>query len=127
MKVAIVGSREFPDLDMVRRYVMELPHDTIIVSGGAKGVDSVAVKSAEILGMEVIVHLPDWSKGKGAGFARNTLIIDDADLIRAFWDGVSHGTYDSIKKTLKAGKNLDLTVRFAGQPAFSLYGPNNKS
>jgi predicted Rossmann fold nucleotide-binding protein DprA/Smf involved in DNA uptake len=37
MKVAIVGSREYPNLSKVRAYIITLPIDTVIVSGGARG------------------------------------------------------------------------------------------
>jgi len=42
MKVAIVGTRTYPDLEQVRKYVRDLSPDDIIVSGGAKGVDETA-------------------------------------------------------------------------------------
>lgn len=35
MKVAIVGTRTYPDLDQVREYVRKLSLNDIIVSGGA--------------------------------------------------------------------------------------------
>ena len=35
MKVAIVGTRTYPDLEQVRQYVRDLSPDDIIVSGGA--------------------------------------------------------------------------------------------
>lgn len=40
--IAIVGSREYPRLDKVVSYVQRLPPHTIVVSGGARGVDKTA-------------------------------------------------------------------------------------
>ena len=39
MKVAIVGSRNYPDLEKVKKYVRKLSPGDIIVSGGGNGVD----------------------------------------------------------------------------------------
>lgn len=38
---------------------------------------------------------------------RNTTIIEKADLVIAFWDGVSHGTKDTIDKC----QCMEVTVR----------------
>jgi len=54
MKVAIVGSRHYPNLERVRKYVRKLSPNDTIVSGGAKGVDQTAEDEARKLGMEVI-------------------------------------------------------------------------
>ena len=103
MKVAIVGSRNYHDLDKVTAYVKDLPQGTVIVSGGARGVDSRAARAAREAGLEVVEHIPDWSQGKGAGFTRNSAIVADADAMVAFWDGNSHGTRDSINKARRRG------------------------
>ena len=106
-KVAIVGSRSFTPLSKVREYISQLPLDTIIVSGGAEGVDRQAVGWARVLQMETLVFKPDWDKyGKSAGILRNTQIVDACDRLVAFWDGESKGTKDSIDKARKAGKQV---------------------
>jgi predicted Rossmann fold nucleotide-binding protein DprA/Smf involved in DNA uptake len=111
MKIAIVGSRDYPHLDRVQNFVAALKKDCIIVSGGARGVDSTAEKAAKENGLEFILFLPDWDKnGKSAGFLRNIQIIEEADIIVAFWDGVSHGTLHSITEAVKRNK----TVRIYG-------------
>lgn len=38
-RIAIVGSREYKQLDQVREYVRSLPLGVIVISGGARGVD----------------------------------------------------------------------------------------
>lgn len=50
-RVAIVGSRAHPALDLVRAYVRSLPNETIVCSGGAEGVDKAAVQEAMRLSM----------------------------------------------------------------------------
>ena len=104
MRVAIVGSRDYDALGLVRRYVRSLPKDTVVVSGGAIGVDSVAADEAQKCGLQTTVYLPNWKTfGKSAGFKRNSQIVNDCDLLVAFWDGVSRGTKDSIDKAAAAG------------------------
>lgn len=104
-RIAIVGSRNYPHLDSVRGYVNRLPLDSIVISGGAQGVDRIAANAASARGMKTIVHEPEWNKyGKSAGMIRNSAIIDDCEKLVAFWDGESRGTADSIEKAKKAGK-----------------------
>ena len=104
-KIAIVGSRDFAELDKVRDYVNSLPLDCIIVSGGARGVDRVAEQTASVRGMQTIIFKPDWEKhGKAAGFIRNHDIIQAADSVVAFWDGTSKGTKNSIDLATKLNK-----------------------
>lgn len=111
MKVAIVGSRDYPNMRAVREYVASLPRDTVIVSGGARGVDSVAVEEAKRLGMPTEVHPADWNThGKAAGFIRNADIVAAADEVVAFWDGESRGTKHTIDLAKKAGKSVGIVA-----------------
>lgn len=109
MKVAIVGSREYAHLGKVEKYIRTLPNDTIIVSGGAIGVDKWAEQWARFLGLGTIILKPDWNKyGKAAGMIRNTQIVETCDKLVAFWDGKSKGTKDSIDKATKLGKPVEV-------------------
>jgi len=110
MKIAIIGSRTFNDYDLLRRsldeFILEANADiSLIVSGGAKGADSLGAEYAKENNIETLIFLPDWKKyGKGAGFVRNQLIIDNADFVIAFWDGESKGTLSSINIAKKQKK-----------------------
>mgnify|MGYP001600537660 CR=1 FL=1 len=117
MKVAIVGTRFDQVMNQnvwmdVGHLVEKLAKDTVIVSGGAPGVDTFAWKWAETYGLpEPIIIRPKWlrpdgSLDKAAGFARNTQIVETSDVVIAFWDGESRGTKDTITKARKAGKLL---------------------
>jgi hypothetical protein len=109
VKVAIVGSRQYPDLDAVREYVRGLPPGTIVVSGGAQGVDKVAELEAKEQGLNVEIWYPRWDlHGKGAGFARNKAIVHAADRVVAFWDGVSRGTLHTIETAERMKKPVDV-------------------
>jgi len=103
MRIAIVGSRDWKDRDAIRDYIQSLPKDTIVVSGGARGVDLTAEVAAKELGLETKIFLADWdNQGKSAGILRNSLIVSYADEVVAFWDGKSKGTKDTIDKALAA-------------------------
>lgn len=108
MKVAVVGSRSFNDYELLKSKLDALNEKvniTHIVSGGAKGADSLAEKWAKDNKIETVVFYPDWEKyGKSAGFLRNELIIKEADIVIVFWDGSSKGTKLSIDLAIKYSK-----------------------
>lgn len=105
MRIAIVGSRDYLNMEEVIAFVDTLAMDDIVITGGARGVDIVAETAARKRGLEVVVFLADWDQyGKAAGYMRNQQLVDDCDTLVAFWDGTSNGTRDSISKATKAGK-----------------------
>ena len=105
MKCAVIGSRNFSDYEMMKAELSK--HDiTCIVSGGAKGADSLAEKYASENSLSVEIYKPDWSLGRHAGILRNKTIVDNADLVIAFWDGASKGTLSSINYAKKQGKSI---------------------
>jgi len=106
MRVAIVGSRAYPDLYEVVRYVNEeLGEGDVVVSGGARGVDKTAESAAKARGLEVMIFVPNWKMfGRKAGFMRNTLIVDACETVIAFWDGSSNGTRNTVMLARRQGK-----------------------
>lgn len=111
MRVAIVGSREYPDLAAVWTFVEKLAArkpDAVIVSGGARGVDTVAAAAGRFFDLEVKEWEPEWDRlGRYyAPIARNTQIVEDCDVLVAFWNGVSTGTKDSLDKARALGKKV---------------------
>ena len=90
MKVAVIGARGLK-VDHLEDYLPE--GVTEIVSGGARGVDACARDYALRHGLKLTEFLPDYGRfGRGAPLMRNITIIENADLILAFWDGKSKGT-----------------------------------
>jgi hypothetical protein len=64
---------------------------------------------ADRLGLELIVFRPDYKRyGRGAPIVRNKQIVQESDLVLAFWDGKSRGTKSSIDFAKNAGKKLKL-------------------
>lgn len=108
-KVAIIGSRRYPDLSAVAAYVDLLPAGTTVVSGGAIGVDQAAEFAATRRGLRVESYHPDWDKnGKAAGFIRNRVVVERCDRLVAFWYEGSHGTADAISRAREAGKPVKI-------------------
>lgn len=105
MNLGIVGSRTFNDYEKFLDAVNLLGEATNIdkiVSGGAKGADSLAERYADYWMIPKEIFKPDWKKyGKAAGFLRNTDIVANSDVILAFWDGKSRGTKDTIDKAAR--------------------------
>jgi len=103
IKVGIVGSRNFNDLNMVKEYVKQLKGccDTIVI-GEKKGVEETAEKMAKELGIEVISIKPNWKKyGRRTEIVRNKEICETSDMIASFWDGKSKGTLNTINTAKK--------------------------
>ncbi len=102
MKIAVIGSRSLKNVSL-ENY---LPPDcTEIVSGGAKGIDSLAAVYAEEKGLSLTVFLPEYVRyGRAAPILRNRKIVDYADAVIAFWDGASKGTRSVIDYCEKVGK-----------------------
>lgn len=106
MRLAVVGSRSIVDFAVVLMAVQESGFNDIslIVSGGASGVDSLAEAYAKAKGLECRVFKPDWTKyGKRAGFVRNALIVNECDALVAVWDGKSKGTMHSVALAQERG------------------------
>lgn len=105
-RVGIVGSRDYPDLDLVRSYVLhELADDDVVISGGARGVDTVAEQAARERGLEVIIFKPDRERWGARAYAmRNREVVEASDRLVAFWDGRSPGTLMTLRMAKQAGK-----------------------
>lgn len=105
MKVAVVGSREGFTYEQVRDYLLDnLEVMDIIVSGGARGVDSHAAYFCKELWRELIVIRPDNPNNPYDYIKRNYKIVDMSDRIICFWDGKSRGTKSVIEYAQKVGK-----------------------
>jgi uncharacterized phage-like protein YoqJ len=94
MKLAIVGSRSLKI--NIERFVDK--NATMIISGGAIGIDTAAANFAKNNNLPLCVFKPDYIKfGKSAPILRNKQIVKKADSILAIWDGKSRGTAHVIK------------------------------
>ena len=107
MKVLICGSRGFSNYNLLETVLDEI-HAAMpikeVVSGGAKGGDSLGEQWAYKNNVPIKQFLPDWKLyGKSAGFRRNKEMLryiypKKNRLVVAFWDGESHGTAHTIEE-----------------------------
>lgn len=101
MRIAVVGSRNIT-VENIGQYI---PQCDEIISGGARGVDTCAAAFARCRGIRLTEILPQYDLyGRAAPIVRNRLIVDMADQVIAFWDGVSKGTLSVIKYAGQTGK-----------------------
>jgi hypothetical protein len=108
MIIAIVGSRTFNDVDSFNEMLdfISMGRCSGIVSGGAKGADALGKDWASLHEVPYYEFPAEWDKfGKSAGFKRNQLIVNKADVIVAFWDGKSKGTAHTLNLAKNAKKH----------------------
>ena len=104
VRLAVVGSRTFRDYAFLRNVLGQF-RIAEIISGGARGADSLAERYAHERGLPIRVFPADWdTHGKAAGFLRNRTIVAAADEVAAFWDGRSRGTEHTIGLARTSGK-----------------------
>lgn len=108
-RVAVVGSREFSDYNLLDRELqLNLQEGDYIISGGARGADSMAQRWAKENGFPIIIYYPDYNRfGRGAAFARNKRIVEESDIVIAFYQHgrfQEGGTANTIDWARKLGK-----------------------
>lgn len=115
MKTIIAGSRSITDLRHVEEAVA-CSHIRIteIISGGARGVDTLAITYAQQRKIPLTIMRANWNKyGKSAGFKRNGEMATVADALIALWDGQSRGTLHMINVAKERG--LKVYTYFLGE------------
>ncbi len=80
MKVAIIGSRDYPDRTQLDQAIAQSGYEiTAVLCGGARGPDSWGKDWAEKRGIPVVDYPADWDKyGRSAGMVRNAKMIANA-------------------------------------------------
>ena len=118
VNIAIVGSRDFEDYELLYNELKEFLFDidyegdlngewsevlyskynsVKIISGGAKGADTLGERFAKDFNLDTLIFKPDWNMyGKSAGFIRNRKIVENCDVLFAFQVNKSRGTQHSI-------------------------------
>lgn len=91
-RIAVVGSREFGNYEQLKYEVESRRNadEDWVVSGGAKGADSMAQRLTKETGGAILIHYPKWHREngvfvRGAGFDRNKKIVESSDLVLAFY------------------------------------------
>ncbi len=111
IRLIVCGGRDFCDYEFFKARMDELIvqySNVQLVSGHARGADSLAEKYAAENGLRVKVFPAEWQKyGRAAGPIRNKAMLEyameDTPVVAAFWDGKSRGTGNMLKLAEKAG------------------------
>lgn len=110
MKLLVCGGRDFTNYKLLSEKIEKITiNHTIdtLISGCAKGADSLTLQWAQEKKIKVNTFPAKWDKyGRGAGFIRNLKMLNEATHVIAFWDGKSKGTEHSILNAKKMGLPL---------------------
>ena len=126
IRIIIAGGRDFNNFDLMcnsvnslRKNILSVKYKdavrTCIVSGKAKGADTLGEEYGLKEGLLVYEFPADWvGLGKRAGFIRNETMgnfaieDDNYGVLIAFWDGQSKGTKHMIDYAYKC--NLEVFI-----------------
>jgi hypothetical protein len=103
----------FLPIELVKKvidYVYSLPLDTVVITGGATGVDQLAYEQARRRKLATVVFEAEWDKyGLGAGPRRNAQMVSSADRGQGFRaPGRSPGTDNCENQFKRAGKPVEV-------------------
>lgn len=108
MRVLICGGRDFGNYAQILKVIQDIGPENIevVIHGAADGADSIAGSVAKGLGIKVMEFPANWEKfGKSAGPIRNQDMLDEGkpDLVIAFPDRESRGTWDMVRRAKREG------------------------
>lgn len=116
--VAIVGSRDFADRALLDAtmdaFVREHGAPTGVVSGGARGADTLGQRWAQARGVPCTVLAPEWAKhGRSAGFRRSADIVAAATHVVAFPHPRGSGTQHTVELARRRGLPVTVVTQWA--------------
>lgn len=101
--ICINGSRSITNVNL--GLFINPNHVGCVVTGGARGIDTLAEHWAKANKIEWVCYLPQWDLlGKRAGMIRNKEMVDFCDILISFWDGKSSGTKQAIEYAQSIGR-----------------------
>lgn len=112
IRLIVAGGRDFSNYAQLKsildRFVKKHnDSEIVIISGNARGADSLGERYAAETEIRVEKYPADWGQhGKKAGFIRNAEMAKVADVLIAFWDGQSRGTKHMIEQMRKLQKSV---------------------
>ena len=110
MKILIAGSRTINNIKLLLEAIKlsryQISKKDEIVSGGAKGVDTLGEIYAAKNGIKITVFKPNWNKyGKSAGVIRNYEMAKYCDKAIVIHNG-SRGSANMIGNLIKFNKDF---------------------
>lgn len=117
MKYIIAGGRDFDNIYIMAQALDPFEEEiTEVVSGTARGADSIGEQWARGRDIPIKRFEPDWEQyGKSAGFIRNSEMGTYADAAICFWNGKSAGTKHMIQ-TMKFQHKPYYVFNYQGEP-----------
>lgn len=111
-KLIIAGSRDFDNYELLKQTVLPYLNDIEeIISGTARGADSLGEQFAKEFNIPVRQFPADWNAyGKKAGYLRNVQMAKNATACIVFWDGKSRGTQHMINIAKQYGLKLKIII-----------------
>lgn len=111
MKLAIVGTRNpgvtYQEWEKLLLNKINPDEIQMVISGGAKGVDTFAKLFAARHHKPYMEFAPRYDVyGRYATLKRNTQIVKEASAVIAFPPAESKGTYHSIKEAQRLGRRV---------------------
>ncbi len=114
LRILICGGRKFHDYNRIKQALADLggrEKIETIIHGGANGADILGGNAAWELGIPSQSVPADWNKyGRAAGPIRNQKMLDECapNLVLAFPDPKSRGTWDMVRRAKKAGVKVEV-------------------
>lgn len=116
-RVIIAGTRTFNNYELLQSTLDWLlkekkdAHSIVIISGKARGADSLGERYAKENGYLIDDKPAEWDKyGKAAGYIRNEEMAKVAEACVVFWDGKSRGSKHMIDLAKKYNLKLKVVV-----------------
>jgi hypothetical protein len=127
VRLIIAGSRKLNDAKVVIPAIAEAVGNleamteqkvAEVVSGCARGIDTLGEKWAHQAGLPVKQFPANWGQhGRAAGPIRNRQMAANADALLAVWDGKSKGTANMILEAELRGLHImQVVIEFGEQP-----------
>lgn len=113
-RIAVVGSRKFSNYEQLSRELdSRYTEGDWLISGGALGADSMAQRYAKENGLPILIIYPRWRPNgrydAGAGFKRNKQIVENADIVLAFYQK-GHFQEGGTANTAAWARNLEVPL-----------------
>jgi len=107
MRLAVIGNKEFFDYQIFCKTISRHQNITMIISGGAAGTDAMAKRYAAESEIDFLEFPPQYEKfGIEAKHYRDRQIVDNCDMVLAFWNGNCEGTSYTMDYAGKKGKKV---------------------
>jgi hypothetical protein len=111
IRALFCGDRDWGNRFPIKAALKNLPPDSVIITGGARGADTLAYQEALLLGFKGyhnLVFKPEWDEhDRSAGPIRNRRMLKEAlpTIIYAFHTNIkdSRGTKNMIEQAEAAG------------------------